>query len=191
MEYGPLVTDNPSAATLAAVEQRCEQASTKVYRQFERQVYTLAYRICQNEADALDVLQDTFIQAFAKIQQFHGDHFWAWLKKIAVNQALSRLRRQRRGPLLMALDAARDAIAPAAAAGPQMDLNAAFARLAPDTRAVVWLYDVEGYSHQEIADMFGNSLSFSKTQLSRAHKQMRAWLGDSTQETPCLSNRPA
>lgn len=185
------MTDNPSAATLAAVEQRCEQASTKVYRQFERQVYTLAYRICQNEADALDVLQDTFIQAFAKIQQFHGDHFWAWLKKIAVNQALSRLRRQRRGPLLMALDAARDAIAPAAAAGPQMDLNAAFARLAPDTRAVVWLYDVEGYSHQEIADMFGNSLSFSKTQLSRAHKQMRAWLRDSTQETPCLSNRPA
>ncbi len=181
------MTENPSAATLAAIEQRCQKASTQVYRQFERQVYTLAYRICQNEADALDILQDTFVQAFAKIQQFRGDHFWAWLKKIAVNQALSRLRRQRRGPVLMALDSVHNAIAISPAAGSQMDLNTAFSRLDPDTRAVVWLYDVEGYSHQEIAELFGKSLSFSKTRLSRAHSQMRAWLASAAKDTPCLS----
>ncbi|MEM1092816.1 MAG: sigma-70 family RNA polymerase sigma factor [Pseudomonadota bacterium] len=182
------MTENPDSQTLAAIAKGCEKASTEIFRRYERQVYTLAQRICHNEADALDVLQDTFVLAFAKVEQFRGDHFWAWLKKIAVNQALTRLRKQRRGPLLVALDAARNLVGTTPSAAPQMDLNAAFARLSPDTRAVVWLYDVEGYSHKEIAELFGRTVSFSKTQVSRAHQQMRGWLADTPQEQPCLSN---
>ena len=47
--------------------------------------------------------------------------------------------------------------------------------LAPTARAVVWMYEVEGYSHQEIAREFGRSVSFSKSQLARAHVRLRAW----------------
>ena len=62
-----------------------------------------------------------------------------------------------------------------------MDLEAALASLGDDDRAVVWLHDVEGYGHQEIADMFGMSESFSKTRLSRARARLRQLLGQSGQ----------
>ena len=59
-----------------------------------------------------------------------------------------------------------------------MDLEAALACLDAHDRAVVWLHDVEGYGHQEIAELFGKSESFSKTRLSRARAKLRALLAD-------------
>jgi RNA polymerase sigma-70 factor (ECF subfamily) len=57
-----------------------------------------------------------------------------------------------------------------------IDLEVALNRLSPVTRAVLWLHDVEGYTHEEIAEMMGKTASFSKSQLSRAHKRLRDWL---------------
>jgi RNA polymerase sigma factor (sigma-70 family) len=57
-----------------------------------------------------------------------------------------------------------------------VDLEAALGRLPPVTRAVLWLHDVEGYTHEEIGEMMGKTTSFSKSQLSRAHKRLREWL---------------
>ena len=59
--------------------------------------------------------------------------------------------------------------------GESIDLERALATLAPTARAVVWMYEVEGYTHQEIARAFGRSVSFSKSQLARAHLRLRAW----------------
>ena len=59
----------------------------------------------------------------------------------------------------------------------RMDLEAALERLPEVSRAVVWLHDVEGYTHNEIAEQMGKSVSFSKSQLSRAHVRLRRWLG--------------
>jgi RNA polymerase sigma-70 factor (ECF subfamily) len=59
-----------------------------------------------------------------------------------------------------------------------MDLEAALERLSDTGRAVVWLHDVEGYTHDEIAGMMGKTPSFSKSQLSRAHQRLRRWLGE-------------
>lgn len=175
--------DEELLARLAAGD---EAAIAATYRDYRGAIYTLAYRICQCEQEALDVLQDTFVQAFTRIHQFRGESLWGWLRQIAVNQALSRLRKLRRVPLRLLTDAdgapARDA-----GHGVRLDLAAAFARLPADTRAVVWLYDVEGYSHQEIGALFGRSVSFSKTQVSRAHRKMRAWLDDSESEAKCQS----
>ena len=60
----------------------------------------------------------------------------------------------------------------------RMDLEAALERLGETSRAVVWLHDVEGYTHEEIAGMMGKSVSFSKSQLARAHVRLRRWLGE-------------
>jgi RNA polymerase sigma-70 factor (ECF subfamily) len=57
-----------------------------------------------------------------------------------------------------------------------IDLDRALAKLSPVTRAVVWLYDVEGWSHEEIARAFGRSVSFSKSQLARGHARLRTEL---------------
>ena len=60
----------------------------------------------------------------------------------------------------------------------RMDLEAALERLPETSRAVVWLHDVEGYTHEEIAKMMGKTPSFSKSQLARAHARLRRWLGE-------------
>lgn len=60
----------------------------------------------------------------------------------------------------------------------RMDLEAALERLPETARAVVWLHDVEGYTHEEIGDMMGKTVSFSKSQLARAHARLRRWLGE-------------
>ena len=62
--------------------------------------------------------------------------------------------------------------------GLRMDLEAALERLPETSRAVVWLHDVEGYTHEEIAGMMGKTVSFSKSQLARAHARLRRWLGE-------------
>ena len=60
----------------------------------------------------------------------------------------------------------------------RMDLEAALERLSDTARAVVWLHDVEGYTHDEIARMMDRTVSFSKSQLARAHARLRGWLGE-------------
>jgi len=60
----------------------------------------------------------------------------------------------------------------------RMDLEAALERLSETSRAVVWLHDVEGYTHEEIGSMMGKTPSFSKSQLARAHARLRQWLGE-------------
>ncbi len=71
----------------------------------------------------------------------------------------------------------------------QMDLERALATLSPTARAVVWLYDVEGYSHEEIARQFGRTVSFSKSQLARAHARLREWYEPQKDGQPCAPRR--
>ena len=59
-----------------------------------------------------------------------------------------------------------------------MDLESALERLSDTARAVVWLHDVEGFTHEEIATQMGKTASFSKSQLARAHQRLRGWLGE-------------
>lgn len=154
--------------------QRLRQGETParatVFRTFEQPVFTLALRLLRDEQEALDALQDTFVQVFARIDQFRDDApFWGWLRQIAVNTCLGRLRRRKRH--LALLPAPGDVVTDHA--DERLDLVDALGCLPPETRAVVWLYDVEGYTHPEIARLFGRSVSFSKTQLSRAHARLR------------------
>lgn len=168
--------------TLSAARAGDTRACEAIYRQFERPVYTLALRLCGQRAEALDVLQDSFIHAFERLEQFRGDGpFWPWLKQVVVSQALQRLRRDKRFRLWQRSEPEEEPAEPGPD-GMDRDLAAALAELPETSRAVVWLYDVEGYTHAEIARMMGRSLSFSKSQLARAHARLRARL-EQTEET--------
>src|SRR5262245_48105468 len=154
-----------------------EAALEELYRAFEAPVYNLARRICRTVEDAEDVLQETFFEVCRSINQYRGDgSLWGWIRTIAASKALMRLRRNK----YRDADEFEDEMhrAPRNDSGLRMDLEAALERLPETSRAVVWLHDVEGYTHEEIAGMMGKTVSFSKSQLARAHTRLRRWLGE-------------
>lgn len=152
-------------------------ALERLYRAFEAPVYTLARRICRTAEDAEDVVQETFFEVCRSVGQYRGDgSLWGWIRTIAASKALMRLRRNKyRDTDELADDVPAFRREDTAL---RMDLEAALERLPETTRAVVWLHDVEGYTHEEIGAMMGKTPSFSKSQLARAHQRLRRWLGE-------------
>lgn len=169
---------------IARLKRRDLEAFEQVYRQFDRPVYSLALRLLGNETEAYDLLQDSFLKAFEQIGQYRSEApFWSWLRSIVVNAALMRLRSRR--PLdeldSMMLDTMADDHADPLAEVSGQDLIQALGRLPALSRAVLWLYHVEGYTHDEIATAFDRSVSFSKSQVARAGARLRSLL---TEEEP-------
>ena len=162
-------------AVLPGVRAGDPAAQESLYRAFEAPVYNLARRICRTTEDAEDVLQETFLEVFRSIHRFRGDgSLWGWVRTVASSKALMRLRRNKYRD---ADELPDDVTTPRREdAGLRMDLEAALERLSETARAVVWLHDVEGYTHEEIAAMMGRTVSFSKSQLARAHSRLRRWL---------------
>ena len=153
------------------------EAQEALFRAFESPVYNLARRVCRTTEDAEDVVQETFLEVFRSIGQFRGDgSLWGWVRTVASSKALMRLRRNK----YRDTDDLQDDIVPIRKddAALRMDLEAALERLSETSRAVVWLHDVEGYTHEEIAAMMDRTVSFSKSQLARAHARLRRWLGE-------------
>jgi RNA polymerase sigma-70 factor (ECF subfamily) len=173
------VIDVP-ATLLSRARQGEAAAFEQLYRWFERPVFTLAFRLTGQREEAQDILQDTMLKLFDKLGEFRGDApFWGWLRQIAVNEALMRLRK--RGRLPVESDAndiefkAHDTLLPPQAADAAV-LAKALAALPEATRSVLWLYHAEGYTHEEIASAMGRTISFSKSQLARGTKKLRAML---------------
>ncbi len=168
-------------AVLPLVRAGDPAAQEAVYRAFETAVYNLARRICRTTEDAEDVMQETFLEVFRSIAQFRGDgSLWGWIRTITASKALMRLRRNK----YRDADELHDDVAPLRRddAALRMDLEAALERLSETSRSVVWLHDVEGYTHEEIAQMMDRTVSFSKSQLARAHTRLRRWLGEGVGE---------
>jgi len=150
-----------------------------LYRAYERPVYTLARRLTRTADDAEDVLQETFLEVCRSLKQWRGEgSLWGWIRTVAASKAMMRYRREK----LRQWEPLEDNVAQRAGDVPlQLDLEAALARLSDRSRAVVWLHDVEGYTHEEIAELMGMTTSFSKSQLARAHERLRQWLGEGVQ----------
>ena len=167
--------------TLVQRAQRGEaSAFEQIYRRFERPVFTLALRLTGQREEAQDVLQDTMFKLFDRIGEFRGDSpFWGWLRQIAVNEALMRLRRRSRQPFTEDSDEleleGHDVLLPPAAADAAL-LGEALRKLPDATRSVIWLYHAEGYTHDEIAALMGKTASFSKSQLARGTRRLREML---------------
>ena len=150
-----------------------------VYRAYQSMVYTLARRICPTPEDAEEALQETFLEICKSIRRFRGlvpGSLTAWVKRIAASKALIRVRHEK----YRETDEWRDDGWGTAGVdtGLSMDLETALSQLSATARAVVWLHDVEGYTHEEIAGLMGKTVSFSKSQLSRAHVRLRSMLGE-------------
>lgn len=155
------------------------EALEQVYRAYESPVYNLARRICRTVEDAEDVLQETFFEVCRSVHQYRGEgSLWGWIRTIAASKALMRLRRNKYRDTDELDEELHRPLNRQDGGGLRMDLEAALERLSETGRAVVWLHDVEGYTHEEIAGMMGKTVSFSKSQLARAHQRLRRWLGE-------------
>ncbi len=149
----------------------------RVYEACAPAAYTVLRRLVRREAVAEDLLQETFADVIQHIASFEGrSPLPMWIRSIAVRRGLMYLR----SPWHRSLEwlEARPDIEPSTASDSVRadrcgDLEQALMTLPPLARAVVWLHDVEGYTHGEIATELGRTVSFSKSQLSRAHARLR------------------
>lgn len=169
-------------AVLAKARAGDRTAFEQVYRRFERPVFAMALRICGDREEAFEVLQETMLKVYDRIGGFRGESpFWAWLRRIALNEALMALRRGRRLaeelPMEDGFEAVDEFAPPPPAAADAALLQRALEALPATTRSVLWLYHAEGYTHEEIAAAMHRTPSFSKSQLSRDTRRLRMLLG--------------
>lgn len=149
-------------------------AQAEAYRILAPRVMGMAQRILGDRSQAEEVVQDTFVSLIERAGTLKdADAAVGWVRQTAVNHCLMRLRspwyRRRVGEL------------PAEAADPSesalrtdglRDLERRLARVKPETRMVLWLHEVEGYTHQEIGALFGRTASYSKSQLARGYAKL-------------------
>ena len=164
-------------------------AFEKLVRQYDRQVFRIANHITQNREDAEDVVQDAFLKAYEKLEQFQGNSkFYTWLVRIAVNESLMRLRKRRTGKMVsidedvqtdegsMPRDLADWSPDPESLYG-QSEMGEILKKviqgLPQGFRVVFVLRDVEGLSTEETAETLGLSVPAVKSRLLRARLQLR------------------
>lgn len=138
-------------------------------------------RYAANEAEAEDVLQEAFIQAFKSLSSFDGrGALGGWLRKITVHKALEQYRKNKSILRLASAigDTKRDEIGDDSVFD-QLgldDLLAKIQQLPVGYRTIFNLYAIEGFNHLEIADLLGISVGTSKSQFSRARQQLIKWI---------------
>jgi len=184
--------DNLPAGTVGRARDGSAEAREAIFRAFEAPVRTLTRRLVPGSAQAEDLAQDVFVDVLTSLGQYEGrGSFAGWVRAITVRRCLMHLRSPWRRALRWAR-AADEAGAETvlrvepASGGDAVDLERALARLGDTARAVVWLHDVEGYTHAEIGALLGGTASFSKSQLARAHARLRELLEPEGVKTSCM-----
>jgi RNA polymerase sigma-70 factor (ECF subfamily) len=165
------------------------RAFGELVRRYEGKIFRLAQHVTQNREDAEDVLQETFMKAYEHLDQFKGDSkFYTWIVRIAVNQALMKLRRRRTDKSVSldeTIDTGEDTVVREIASweeDPEQRfsreelgeiLDGAIQSLDPLYRSVFVLRDIEELSTEETADALGLSVPAVKSRLLRARLQLR------------------
>ena len=185
--------DLNEAEAIERAKQGDAEAFETLYDLHRRRVYSLCLRMTANTAEAKDLTQEAFLQLFRKIGTFRGESaFSTWLHRMAVNVVLMRLRKK--GLPLVPLEdtveteeegpkkelGAPDAVL--AGSVDRMELQRAVEALPPGYRSIFVLHDVEGYEHNEIANLVGCSIGNSKSQLHKARMKLRELLKTSRAE---------
>jgi RNA polymerase sigma-70 factor (ECF subfamily) len=169
-------------------------AQEAIYRAFQKPVRTLARRLVPRAAQAEDLAHDVFVEVLQSLGQYDGrGSFAGWVRTITVRKCLMHLRSPWQRGLrwvdgLMPPDAdpLEYGLADAGRSGQSIDLERALAQLGDTARVVVWLHDVEGYTHAEIGALLGGTASLSKSQLVRAHARLRELLEPDGVKTSCM-----
>lgn len=180
---------HPDVALVERVRKGDLGAFEQLMRQYDQKVFRIALHITQNREDAEDIVQETFLKAFTKMDQFQGNSkFYTWLVRIAVNESLMRLRKLRSSKAVsmdeeieteegkVPRDFADWGPNPEQQYG-QLELAEVLQRaaegLAPGHRAVFALRDIDGLSTEETAEALGLSVPAVKSRLLRARLQLR------------------
>jgi RNA polymerase sigma factor (sigma-70 family) len=165
---------------IARCKQGDQQAHFQLYKLYSKAMYNVGYRITGSEEEAQDVLQEAFTSAFRNLDYYRGDAaFGAWLKRIVINKALTALQKRKfdRIPEDENWDVAEESIPDETADALTVErVKKGIQQLPDGYRAVLSLYLLEGYDHQEIADIMNISESTSKSQLNRAKNKLRELL---------------
>lgn len=173
------------------------KAFETIYERHHRRVYSLCLRMVANATEAEDLAQEVFIQLFRKIGSFRGESaFTTWLHRLTVNHVLMHFRK--RGVRLEKtteegeIGEIQDYLQAAAERPRFVDriaLDKAISELPPGYRTVFVLHDVEGFEHEEVADMLGVSVGTSKSQLHKARMRLRELLNKKTETKNRDKNR--
>ena len=178
---------------------------------FLDQLYAAAMRMTRNPADAEDLVQETFVKAFAAFHQFtEGTNLKAWLYRILTNTFINSYRKKQRQPLEANSETVEDwqlaraeshtssglrsAEVEALDHLPDSDVKEALQQLPEDFRLAVYLADVEGFAYKEIADIMGTPIGTVMSRLHRGRRQLQGLLGDYARERgliPAASARRA
>jgi RNA polymerase sigma-70 factor, ECF subfamily len=167
-----------------------------IYRRHMRKVYALCLRMTGNPTEAEDLTQEVFTHLFRKISSFRGKSaFTTWLHRLTINLVLMHFRRRQSRPEFTSNeDETPDQIVrgtenpDAMLVIDRLSLEKAIAELAPGYRSIFLLHDVEGYEHEEIAEMLGISSGTSKSQLHKARLNLRKLL---KRQAPPVTNEQA
>jgi RNA polymerase sigma-70 factor, ECF subfamily len=181
------------AEAIERAKQGDEEAFEVLYHLHKRRVYSLCLRMTANTAAAEDLTQEAFLQLFRKIGTFRGESaFSTWLHRMAVNVVLMQLRKK--GLPVVSLEETMETEEESPKKEPgaedvrlagslnRLQLEQAIGDLPPGYRMVFLLHDVEGYEHNEIAEMVGCSIGNSKSQLHKARMKLRELLKTSRAE---------
>lgn len=156
-----------------------ERARFRLYNQYSKAMYNLAYRMLNNREDAEDILQETFIDCFRNISSFRFEStFGAWLKRILINKCINHLQKKR---IDLTLTDSLPGTVYEEDEEPIYDTGRIIKgiELLPDGyRVILTLYLLEGYDHAEISQILGISESTSKSQYSRAKGKLRSQLSN-------------
>jgi len=180
---------HPDVALVASAREGNVRAFEELVSKYDRQIFRIAQHITQNREDAQDVVQDAFLKAYEKLDQFQGNSkFYTWLVRIAVNESLMRLRKRRTGKMVSIDDdiETEEGSVPRDLAdwSPNPEQNYSQSELAEilrktiqglpqGFRVVFVLRDVEGLSTEETAETLGLSIPAVKSRLLRARLQLR------------------
>jgi len=188
-------TELPEAEAIRRAQQGDAAAFERIYQLHNRRVYSLCLRMVGNTAEAEDLTQEAFLQLFRKISTFRGESaFSTWLHRLAVNVVLMRLRKKTGSESSLEEVTEPDE----ESGGPRKDFGApdlklsgsidrvnlrrAVEQLPAGYKAIFVLHDVQGYEHNEIADILGCSIGNSKSQLHKARMRLRELLHETERD---------
>jgi RNA polymerase sigma-70 factor (ECF subfamily) len=170
--------DDSADVALAASGDR--RAFERLYRSHVNRVFSLCTRMCGSKVRGEELTQDVFVRAWEKLPQFRGDaQFSTWIHRVAVNIVLTDRKNEARDRKRLIEDESEGGDTPLQKAsvtpgyGDRMDITAALEELPPGARQIFVLHDIEGYKHEEIAEMCGITAGGSKAQLHRARLLLR------------------
>jgi RNA polymerase sigma factor (sigma-70 family) len=174
------------AALVRRAQARDLDAFEQIYRLTYSALMNTLWRLLGSESDAQDIAHDSYVLAFERLHQLNENApMWPWLKQIGIHLSLSKLRQGARLDVVAELDESALGTVEIDFMPDSQALQNALATLPKMARAVLWLYEVECYTHEEIALEMRRSVSFSKSQLARARAKLKATLSPQLEPLPC------